>query len=111
MPFDRSLDMLRRELGADDVQKARERLERAIKKAWLVPSPGIPQSTLDPNVPLRIQVTSLPGSGDTEQARYHLSISLSESSCRSKAGSAAGLSPLNSAPIRFQRSASVRPTG
>jgi hypothetical protein len=44
------------------VQKARERLERAIKKAWLVPSPSIPQSTLDPNVPLRIQVTSLPGS-------------------------------------------------
>lgn len=43
------------------MQKARERLERAIKKAWLVPSPGLPQSTFDPNVPLRIQVTSLPG--------------------------------------------------
>ena len=45
-----------------DVKKARERLERAIKKAWLVPPPGLPQSTLDPNVPLRIQVTSRPGS-------------------------------------------------
>jgi hypothetical protein len=43
------------------VQKARERLERAIKNAWLVPPPGLPQPTLDPNVPLRIQVTSLPG--------------------------------------------------
>jgi hypothetical protein len=44
-----------------DVQKARERLARAIKKAWLVRSPGLPQPTVDPNVPLRIQVTSLPG--------------------------------------------------
>ena len=44
-----------------DVQKARERLERAIKKAWLVGPPGLPQPALDPNVPLRIQVTSLPG--------------------------------------------------
>jgi hypothetical protein len=40
-----------------DMQKARERLERAIKKAWLVRPPGLPQSTFDPNVPLRIQVT------------------------------------------------------
>ena len=38
-----------------DVQKARERLERAIKKAWLVAPPGLPQPALDPNVPLRIQ--------------------------------------------------------
>src|SRR4029078_9822183 len=44
-----------------DVQKARERLERAIKRAWLVAPPGLPQPALDPNVPLRIQVTSLPG--------------------------------------------------
>lgn len=44
-----------------DVQKARERLDRAIKKAWLVRPPGLPQPTIDPNVPLRIQVTSLPG--------------------------------------------------
>ena len=36
-----------------DVQKARERLERAIKKAWLVGPPGLPQPALDPNVPLR----------------------------------------------------------
>ena len=40
-----------------DHQKARQRLERAIKKAWLVPPPGLPQPPLDPNVPLRIQVT------------------------------------------------------
>jgi hypothetical protein len=40
-----------------DQQKARQRLERAIKKAWLVPPPGLPQPPLDPNVPLRIQVT------------------------------------------------------
>ena len=38
-----------------DVQRARARLERAIKKAWLVPPPGLPQQTLDPNVPLRIR--------------------------------------------------------
>jgi hypothetical protein len=44
-----------------DQQKARQRLERAIKKAWLVPSPGQPQPPLDPNVPLRIQVTPPPG--------------------------------------------------
>jgi hypothetical protein len=44
-----------------DVPKARDRLERAIKKAWLVRSPGLAQPTLDPNVPLRIQVTPLPG--------------------------------------------------
>jgi uncharacterized protein YfaQ (DUF2300 family) len=40
-----------------DRPKARQRLERAIKKAWLVPAPGLPQPPLDPNVPLRIQVT------------------------------------------------------
>jgi hypothetical protein len=44
-----------------DVQKARERLQRAITKGWLVRCPGLPQPTVDPNVPLRIQVTSLPG--------------------------------------------------
>jgi hypothetical protein len=44
-----------------DVQKARERLQRAIKRSWLGRSPGLPQPTVDPNVPLRIQVTSLPG--------------------------------------------------
>ena len=42
-------------------QKARHRLQRAIRKAWLVRPPGLPQSTLDPNVPLRIQVAPLPG--------------------------------------------------
>jgi len=40
-----------------DEHKARQRLERAITKAWLVPPPGLPQPPLDPNVPLRIQVT------------------------------------------------------
>jgi len=44
-----------------DGQKARGRLERAIRKAWLVGPPGLPQPTLDPNVPLRIQVTPPPG--------------------------------------------------
>ena len=44
-----------------DIKKARERLERAIKKAWLVRTPGLPQFTRDPNVPLRIQLTSPPG--------------------------------------------------
>jgi len=44
-----------------DVQKARERLERAMSKAWLARPGGLPQPMLDPNVPLRIQVTSSPG--------------------------------------------------
>ena len=44
-----------------DVQKARERLERAISKAWGVRPGGLPQPMLDPNVPLRIQVTLSPG--------------------------------------------------
>jgi hypothetical protein len=46
-------------LIAHDVQKARERLERAISKAWQ--TRGVPQQALDPNVPLRIQVTPPPG--------------------------------------------------
>jgi hypothetical protein len=40
-----------------DVQKARERLQRAISKAWIVSSEVSPQQTSDPNVPLRIQLT------------------------------------------------------
>ncbi len=44
-----------------DVQKARERLERAISKAWLVRPSGLPQPTVDPNIPLRIRVTPPPG--------------------------------------------------
>jgi hypothetical protein len=45
-----------------DVQKARERLEQAIKKAWQVRPGGEPQPMPDnPNVPLRIQVTLSPG--------------------------------------------------
>src|SRR5713101_5112982 len=44
-----------------DVQKARERLERAISKAGRVRPGGLPQPMLDPNVPLRIQVTLSPG--------------------------------------------------
>jgi hypothetical protein len=39
-----------------DVAKARERLERAISKAWRERTGGTPQPALDPNVPLRIQV-------------------------------------------------------
>jgi len=44
-----------------DVHKARERLERAISKAWQQRTGGLPQPVLDPNVPLRIQVTPPPG--------------------------------------------------
>jgi hypothetical protein len=48
-------------LIAHDVQRARQRLERAISKAWLMPRGRIPQPVTDPNVPLRIQVTPPPG--------------------------------------------------
>ena len=44
-----------------DHRKARQRLERAVSKAWLVRPPGLPQPPLDPNIPLRIQVTPPPG--------------------------------------------------
>jgi hypothetical protein len=44
-----------------DVQKARERLERAISKAWRVGPGALPQHASDPNVPLRIHVTTSPG--------------------------------------------------
>ena len=40
-----------------DVQRARESLVRAISKAWIVGSGGSPQPAIDPNVPLRVQVT------------------------------------------------------
>ena len=42
---------------AHDVERARERLERAISKAWRTPEGHVPQPLTDPNVPLRIQVT------------------------------------------------------
>ncbi len=44
-----------------DVQRARESLERAINKAWIVGIGGTPAPPIDPNVPLRIQVTPPPG--------------------------------------------------
>jgi hypothetical protein len=44
-----------------DVQRARESLGRAISKAWIVGAVGSPQPAIDPNVPLRIQVTPSPG--------------------------------------------------
>jgi hypothetical protein len=44
-----------------DEHKARERLSRAISKAWQTPPGGLPQSTEDPNIPLRIQVSAPPG--------------------------------------------------
>jgi len=37
-------------LIAHDVQRARQRLERAISKAWLMPEGGIPQPATDPNI-------------------------------------------------------------
>jgi hypothetical protein len=44
-----------------DVQRARESLGRAISKAWIVGPGGSPPLAVDPNVPLRIQVTPSPG--------------------------------------------------
>jgi hypothetical protein len=44
-----------------DVQRARESLGRAISKAWIVGPGGSPAPAIDPNVPLRIQVTPSPG--------------------------------------------------
>ena len=44
-----------------DVERARESLERAISKAWIVGIGGTPAPPIDPNVPLRIQVTPSPG--------------------------------------------------
>jgi hypothetical protein len=44
-----------------DVAKARERLERAIRKAWRERTGGTPQPAIDPNVPLRILVMPPPG--------------------------------------------------
>jgi hypothetical protein len=44
-----------------DAQRARQALERGISKSWLVRLGGEPQPSLDPNVPLRIQVTPSPG--------------------------------------------------
>ena len=44
-----------------DVHKARERLTRAVSKAWRVPPGAVPQQTVDPNVPLRIEVITSPG--------------------------------------------------
>jgi hypothetical protein len=44
-----------------DIQRARESLGRAISKAWIVGPSGSPAPAIDPNVPLRIQVTPSPG--------------------------------------------------
>ena len=44
-----------------DVQRGRASLERAISKAWIVGVGGTPAPPIDPNVPLRIQVTPSPG--------------------------------------------------
>ena len=44
-----------------DVQRGRASLERAISKAWIVGVRGTPAPPIDPNVPLRIQVTPSPG--------------------------------------------------
>ena len=41
--------------------KARERLERAISKAWQMGPSGQPQAMSDPNIPLRVLVKSPPG--------------------------------------------------
>ena len=44
-----------------DAQRARESLGRAISKAWIVGPSGSPAPAIDPNVPLRVQLT--PSSG------------------------------------------------
>jgi hypothetical protein len=44
-----------------DVQRARQSLERAISKAWIVGIGGTPAPPIDPNVPLRIRVSPQPG--------------------------------------------------
>jgi hypothetical protein len=44
-----------------DAQRARESLGRAISKAWIVGPGGSPAPAIDPNVPLRVQVTPSPG--------------------------------------------------
>ena len=44
-----------------DVQRGHESLGRAISKAWIIGPGGSPASAIDPNVPLRIQVTPSPG--------------------------------------------------
>ena len=44
-----------------DVQRGRASLERAISNAWIVGVGGTPAPPIDPNVPLRIQVTPSPG--------------------------------------------------
>jgi hypothetical protein len=41
-------------LIAHHVQRERERLERAISKAWLMPEGRVPQPVTDPNVPFSI---------------------------------------------------------
>jgi hypothetical protein len=44
-----------------DIQRGHESLGRAISKAWITGPGGSPASAIDPNVPLRIQVTPSPG--------------------------------------------------
>ena len=44
-----------------EVSNARERLERAISKAWQMGPSGQPQPMSDPNIPLRVLVKSPPG--------------------------------------------------
>ena len=44
-----------------DVSNARERLERAISKAWQMGPSGQPQAMSDPNIPLRVLVKPPPG--------------------------------------------------
>ena len=70
-----------------DQQKARQRLERAITKAWLVRAPCLAQLAIDPNVPLRIQVTPPAGmriDGRTWLDNPVLNWEASEVECRCK---------------------------
>lgn len=55
---------------AHNEQKAHERLERAISKAWQMPFGRLPQPTQDPNIPLRVQI--IPPAGQRVQGRKWL---------------------------------------
>jgi hypothetical protein len=83
-----------------DQQRARQRLERAIMKAWLVRAPGLAQPPLDPNVPLRIQVTPPAGlriDGRAWLDNPVLNWEASEVECRCKQWTPARQAPLSMA--------------
>ena len=96
-----------------DHRKARQRLERAVSKAWLVRPPGLPQPPLDPNIPLRIQVTPPPGlriDGRAWLDNPVLDWDASEVECLCKPWTPAGKAPSSRAETQCRASAIVEPT-